>query len=138
MVATSRIAAAEPGPGGDQDDANDTSGNMTVDFAFNPGLSIGSTVFFDLDNDGLLEDSDGEQGIPGVEVLLYAADGETVLDSTTTTDSDGNYFFGGLDEGDYIVGIPESSFAAGEPLEGAPNSSTPDFGEADDQVDKQR
>ena len=81
-----------------------------------------------------MEESDGETGIAGVEVLLYAADGETVLDSTTT-DSEGNYFFGGLDEGDYIVGIPESSFAAGEPLEGAPNSSTPDFGEADDQMD---
>ena len=133
----------EDAQGGDQDDENDSSGNMTVDFAFNPGLSIGSTVFFDLDNDGLLEDSDGEQGIPGVLLQLFAdtdgdgmfTEGVDMLVDTTRTGSDGNYLFSGLDEGDYIVVIPQSSFVPGQPLESAPNSSTPTFGEADDQVD---
>ncbi|OAV43052.1 hypothetical protein A3850_000410 [Lewinella sp. 4G2] len=124
----------EDAQGGDQDDDNDSSGNMTVDFAFNPGVSIGSTVFYDLDNDGMFETTDGENGIEGVQVFLYADDGVTVLDSTLT-DENGNYFFGGLDEGDYIVGIPESAFAVGNPLESAPNSSTPTDGEADDRVD---
>ncbi len=128
------IGTQEFASGGDQDDTNDSNGNMTVDFAFNPGVSLGSTVFFDLDNDGMLEPSDGETGIPGVQVILYADDGLTVLDSTIT-DDDGNYFFGGLDQGDYIVGIPASSFAPGTPLEGVPNSSTPTDGEADDGVD---
>ena len=119
---------------GDDNSSTDASGNMTVDFGFSGGVSVGSTVFFDNDNDGIFEPSDGEAGIADVEVFLYAADGVTVLDSTTTDDN-GNYFFGGLDEGTYQVGIPESSFAMGEVLEGAPSSSTPTEFEGDNQLD---
>ena len=125
----------ESASGGGQDNESavqDANGNMTVDFGFFPGLSIGSTVFFDNDNDGLYEPSDGESGIVGVQLFLYAADGVTVLDSTTTT-TGGNYFFGNLDAGDYIVGIPESSFVPGQPLDSSPASS--DVDEADPNAD---
>ena len=131
------VGADEGEQGGDQDDESpviDANGNMTVDFGFTPGVSVGSTVFFDNDNDGLFEPSDGETGIAGVQVFLYAADGMTVLDSTVT-DDDGNYLFEGLDPGMYQVGIPESSFAPGLPLESAPASSTTTEFEGDNQLD---
>jgi len=83
-------------------------------------LSIGSTVFTDNDNDALFEPTDGEMGIPGVQVDLYAVSMSGMADSlvaSTTTDGMGNYFFGGLDEGMYAVAIPTTP-------DGYPISST--------------
>lgn len=54
-------------------------------------------------------------------VILYD-ENLNPLDSTITN-SDGDYFFGGLPEGNYIVGIPAQSFLADEGLELFPNSS---------------
>jgi hypothetical protein len=76
----------ESGQGNDQDniglDANgndlDANGDMTIDFGFIPVVSVGSTVFTDLDNDGQYEPVDGENGIPGVVVELYTAAGDFV------------------------------------------------------------
>jgi hypothetical protein len=64
--------------------------------------SLGDKVWYDMDNDGL-QDA-GEAGVPGVTVTLYAADGVTVL-ATTTTDALGEYIFTGLDAGSYVVGF---------------------------------
>ncbi|MBK9106237.1 MAG: HYR domain-containing protein [Saprospiraceae bacterium] len=108
--------------GGNQDNADETNGNMTVDFGLYPGVSIGSTVFSDLDNDAFHEPGLGENGIPGVIVILYD-ENLNPLD-TTITNSDGDYFFGGLPEGNYIVGIPAQAFLGDEGLEFFPNSST--------------
>ncbi len=121
--------------GGDQDDADETNGNMTVDFGLYPGVSIGSTVFSDLDNDAFHEPGLGENGIPGVIVILYD-ENLNPLD-TTITNSDGDYFFGGLPEGNYIVGIPAQAFLGDEGLEFFPNSST-DIGSTtlDDNTDE--
>jgi len=66
-------------------------------------VSIGSTVFKDLNNDGK-QSGAGETGIAGLTVTLYAEDGKTVI-ATTTTDNDGNYFFDELSEGKYVVGV---------------------------------
>ncbi|MEM8584923.1 MAG: SdrD B-like domain-containing protein, partial [Bacteroidota bacterium] len=99
----------EGGSGADQDGAvDDDDGDMTVDFGFIPGVSVGSTVFSDLDNDGTFEPQDGENGIEGVEVELYdlgpdgvKGGGDDSLIATEVTDSDGNYLFDELVEGDY-------------------------------------
>lgn len=64
-------------------------------------VSIGDYVWFDDDRDGA---QDGEESpVVGVTVNLYAADGTTLLKSTTT-DGDGFYSFTGLTPGvGYVV-----------------------------------
>jgi parallel beta-helix repeat protein len=60
--------------------------------------SISGYVYNDLDNDGA-RDAD-EPGIPGVKVLLSAADGSS---KTVFTDSRGRYAFANLQPGDYAI-----------------------------------
>lgn len=68
-----------------------------------PTNSIGDKVWFDTNGDGV-QDS-GEPGIAGITVVLYAADGTTVV-AITTTDANGNYIFNNLPPStDYIVGF---------------------------------
>ena len=65
-----------------------------------PGTaSLGDTVFFDENRNG--QQDAGEEGIAGVQVTLTDVNGGP--DVVTTTDSDGNYLFAGLDAGDYQV-----------------------------------
>ena len=105
--------------------ATDANSNLTVDFGFFRVLAVGNIVWFDTNNDGLLNGS--ETGIPNVAVELYN-DGDTPgVDTpidTTTTDAGGFYLFDDLFPGDYIVYIPPSNWASGGPLEGY-LSSTP-------------
>jgi hypothetical protein len=80
----------------------------TTDLSFDAGVypqpatkaSLGDKVWNDLDRDGI-QDA-GEQGIAGVTVNLYAANGTTLL-GTTKTDAFGNYIFTNLDAGTYVV-----------------------------------
>ncbi|PHI17925.1 hypothetical protein CEQ90_20605, partial [Lewinellaceae bacterium SD302] len=101
--------AEEDAQGGDLDDTDgDASGNMTIDFGFVPDLSIGSTVFYDPNDDGVQDLTDPlEGGIAGVVIELYSdLDGDGVAETlvgTDTTDAEGNYFFDMLPEGDYQV-----------------------------------
>jgi len=60
-----------------------------VEGCFMP-MQIGDRVWLDTDNDG--RQDPGELALAGVTVELYAADGTTLL-ATTTTDSNGQYFF---------------------------------------------
>ena len=103
--------ADESGAGGDQDDAVDDNGNMTLDFGFAPTVSIGSTVFADNNDNG--EQDAGEPGIEGVTVEVFnlgpdgiAENGDDELVGTDVTDADGNYFVDGLVPGMYYVSIP--------------------------------
>jgi hypothetical protein len=112
------LDAAEAGQGGTQDNtaANpDANGNMTVDFGFVPMMSIGSTVFYDPNNNGIQDAANPqEDGIAGVPVnLYYDANNNGVIDGgettpllTTTTDANGDYYFDMLSPGNYVVGIP--------------------------------
>lgn len=70
-------------------------------FLLSPALpgSIGDTVWFDANDDGL--QSTGELGMPGVAVTLFISDGTTL---TATTDSKGHYQFDGLDT-DKMYGV---------------------------------
>ena len=92
--------------GDNLDDADDDNGNMTVDFGFvDPAtlVSIGSTVWNDIDNDG--QQDAGEPGLSGVTVNLYADTNTTTPIATVVTDAQGNYFFNYLPEGNYTVGV---------------------------------
>ncbi|MBK8562976.1 MAG: hypothetical protein IPN76_06400 [Saprospiraceae bacterium] len=79
----------------------DADDNLTVDFGFY-GMSIGSNVFADVNNNGVQDPT--EVGIANVMVILYAGNGTTPLD-TVYTDASGNYIFTGLPEGNYVVGV---------------------------------
>jgi len=91
-------ALAEPVTDGD----NDANSNLSVDFGFVRALSVGNLVWADVNNNGLVDP--GETGIGGVTVRLIAADGVTVL-QTTTTSPTGRYLFGGLPPGTYYVEV---------------------------------
>lgn len=102
-------------------------------------LSIGSTVFLDFDNNGLLNGAD--VGIPNVELLLYrvvgnkdgagnnetddvlvdtGSDGNAVTPTdgmNLRTDANGNYLFSYLISGRYYVVVPATQFATGAVLE---------------------
>ncbi len=110
----------EPFQGGTQDDGiGEENGNQTIDFAFVPNQSIGSTVFFDMDDNGMQDaDDPQEMGIPNVTVQLLAdLNGDGTIDqsevvATTTTDDMGNYLFDSLPSGDYQLLIPMVDDAA--------------------------
>ena len=88
-----------------------------VDFGYAQApetASIGDTIYFDADRDGI-QDA-GEGGIDGVTVDLYDAgpDGivgtaDDLLVATTTTDANGNYTFDGLPAGTYYVDVTDTN-----------------------------
>ena len=124
------LLAAYDGSGSPTDGTSDvaldpthtTSGpvtNLAQDFGYSPndgtgneGL-IGDTIFFDANGNGR---ADPGEGIPGVKVTL---DGSTV----TTTDANGNYYFGGLAAGSHTVVVDPATLPGG-----LTNSVDPDGG----------
>ncbi len=64
--------------------------------------ALGNYVWIDTNSDGLQDAT--EKGVSGVTVILYAADGVTVL-ASTVTNADGKYYFGNLLPGSYVVGF---------------------------------
>ncbi len=102
----------------------------TINFANLNPMSLGDTIFSDVNNNGTLDV--GEAGIAGVTVELYLdADGSGDYDAgdtlvaTDTTDGAGNYLFDDLLPGEYIALIPISQFAAAQPLFGFASSLEP-------------
>ena len=83
------------------------------DAAFTPGVSLGNLVFFDENDDGILNNSDAP--IDGLTVELLAANGTTVLETQVTGADgrpDGQYLFEGLTPGDtYIVRVTPNASA---------------------------
>ncbi len=69
--------------------------------------ALGNKVWDDANGDGIQDV--GEIGIPGVQVILYAANGTTVL-ASAITDQTGNYSFPNLPEGSYVVGLNPATF----------------------------
>lgn len=71
-----------------------------------PNLSVGNMVFNDANGNGVKDAN--EQGIAGLTVKLYNANGNNVSGaaiSTVMTAADGTYYFSNLAKGDYIVGV---------------------------------
>ncbi|MFK4790666.1 SdrD B-like domain-containing protein [Microbacterium sp. ZW T5_56] len=88
-------------------------------------IQIGNYVWFDQDHDG--EQDADEASIAGVTVKIYAADGTTLL-GTTTTNENGEYYFGGegglaLEPGvDYVIEF-DLATADTSTLPGSPTTS---------------
>jgi uncharacterized repeat protein (TIGR01451 family) len=101
----------------------------TIHFANLNPMSLGDTVWFDANNNGLLDGD--EQGIPGVALTLvedtngdgFFTPGVDLELATTVTDSDGIYGFGALFPGDYLVQIDAANFDPGEVLFGLVSST---------------
>ena len=86
---------------------------VTVDFGYQPrGYgSIGDFVWRDLDRDGV-QDGGSETGIGGIQVALYADDGDGVFSTSsdalvaiTGTNSSGYYLFDDLPAGTFWVDV---------------------------------
>ena len=76
--------------------------------------SIGDTVWYDTDGDGIKDAS--ENGLEGVTVTLDpGTPSDPSDDVTTTTDANGNYLFENLPAGDYVVSVDLSSVTGGLP-----------------------
>ncbi len=107
-----------------------TTHNPSMDFGFVPLYSLGNRVWFDTNNDSLLNGT--EVGVNNVRVELYLDNGGTpgVFDPTDTfvnfdtTDANGYYRFDGLNPVDYVVVIPSTQFVLNGPLDGYWSSGT--------------
>lgn len=107
------FTAQDQGADDTKDSDADTGTGLTAQFAITAGTndysrdagfvvppaSIGSTVWFDSDADGIFDG--GETGIVNVTVDLY--DGDTNPVDSATTDSLGDYLFTNIYAGDYFV-----------------------------------
>ena len=69
---------------------------------FTEKAGLGNYVWNDINNNGIQDPN--EEGIPGITVTLYAADGTTPI-STAITDANGAYSFVNLEPGTYVVGF---------------------------------
>jgi uncharacterized repeat protein (TIGR01451 family)/fimbrial isopeptide formation D2 family protein len=88
--------------------------NLDADFGYQQTTTIGDTVWFDTNGDGV-QDPD-EPGLAGVTVILHGdIDGDGQLDDTlkTVTDANGQYFFDQLFPGDFVVYVATSSLPGG-------------------------
>ncbi len=111
-------ALGEPVNDGDAD----PNSNLSIDFGFVRSVSVGNLVWGDTNDNGVVDP--GETGIAGVTVRLIAADGVTVL-ATTTTDAAGHYLFGGLPPGSYYIEVvppPGAQSSTDIPSSGTPNN----------------
>ncbi len=102
-------SGAEPN-GTDGDNAN---GDLTIDFGFFAPVNLGNLVWNDVNNNGAVDP--GEPGIDGVEVRLFSAGQDPLVNApvaTDTTSGGGFYEFTGLNPGLYFVYIPTPPAAA--------------------------
>jgi uncharacterized repeat protein (TIGR01451 family) len=115
VVASNPVTLTSHGEPAVAVDADDTSGNLTIDFGFFLPAEIGDVVWLDVNKDGVQDGKGSEPGIPGVIVTLYqpGPDGtpgtvDDVLVANTTTNATGDYLFTNLGAGDYFVqfGLP--------------------------------
>ena len=98
----------------------DADSDLTVDFGFFLPMSIGNRVWFDPNNNGVIDPT--EEGVNGVIVELFRDNGSginpatdtpyrtTITNSDTINGGDGYYIFDGLPQGDYIVRLSPDNF----------------------------
>ena len=113
--------------------------NLTADFGYNYNTAtetdtntgdaaLGDRVWIDSDGDGKQDPS--EVGVSGAQVTLYHdADNNGVYNSvygTTTTDSNGYYFFDNLSPGAYVATVTSHTGASHSVLTTADYTQTGD------------
>ena len=85
--------------------------NPGFDFGFgSPAVTVGDTVWIDVDADGI-QDASETTGVAGVTVVLY--DSNSVAVATQQTDSAGMYLFSDLDPGAYYVVFDPNTIPTG-------------------------
>ena len=83
--------------------------DLDQDFGYTGGGSIGDTIWFDRNGDGVVDPD--EYGLPNVEIVVIWAGPDGILDTgddeafITTTDADGNYLVDNLPPGQYRVWV---------------------------------
>lgn len=120
---TNLQASTGPNPGMDNNSQNpagygvtltpSNNSNQTADFGYHGFATVGDTVFYDTDNDGIQDPN--EPLVPNIKVTLTYA-GEDGKCSTTDdnasssmmTDANGNYLFTNLLGGEYCISIVPS------------------------------
>ena len=110
---------------------------MTIDFGLVRLVSIGSTVFYDDNNNGLRDPGEESLGTKtdgkAVEIELFdASTGELV--AVTTTDANGSYIFQNLLPGDYFVQFMPPASA---PVSSGPTNTSDDQTDDDDNGSQQ-
>lgn len=93
----------------------------TVDFGYHSGGSLGDTVWYDLNGNGIEDPS--EPGIPGVVITLTLPSSAVI---TTTTATNGFYQFTGLGTGNHTVTVDTSTLPTGLSQSGDPDSTLDD------------
>ena len=94
-------------------------------------LEIGNYVWFDADGDGIQDPS--EAPVVGATVNLYAADGTTLI-ATTTTAADGSYYFEVERSTSYVISMDNAAdYTTSGPLDGW--ALTQDSADLDDDAD---
>ena len=91
----------------------DAYSDLTIDFGFVYIYSLGNRVWFDTNNDNLMDLN--EQPVNGVQLELYRASGSLptgVAIATTTTANGGYYLFNYLTPGSYVVVVTADNFIA--------------------------
>jgi len=83
------------------DGSDDNNGNMTVDFGFYKATSIGDTVWYDKNANGIQDE--GEDGVKGITVYLHANSCDNTSTISTITNDDGEYQFTGLTPKSYCI-----------------------------------
>ncbi len=108
-----------------------TNFDVNQDFGYAGNGTIGDTLYIDADNNGA-DDGATDPRLAGVDVVLTwfgpdgVAGGDDDLTVRTTTDTNGNYLFEGLPEGEFSVAVDVSTLPAG-----LISSVDPDAGAAD-------
>jgi uncharacterized repeat protein (TIGR01451 family)/fimbrial isopeptide formation D2 family protein len=100
---------------------------VNTDFGYRPTGSsntIGNTIFFDSNGDGL---GAGELGIPGVSVALLDGSGNVI--ATTVTNANGQYSFPGLPDGTYTVWVNDTANVLGGQVQTSTPSSSVENGQ---------
>ena len=126
-----------------------------------PKVGVGNFVWFDSNNDGIVNQLDASQGFNGVKMDLYTSSADTNNDGTLSaaevaaatpaatddtaddnragspTNGDAGYYeFGNLDPGGYFICIAATNFTAGALLERYAASPVPSGTGGDSQTDR--
>ncbi|MGY6649046.1 SdrD B-like domain-containing protein [Wenyingzhuangia sp. IMCC45574] len=89
--------------------------NDAQDFGYEGLGSIGDTVWYDFDGNGV-QSGGAEVGLEGATVTLDpGTPGDSSDDVSVLTDSDGEYLFSNLPAGDYTVSVDVSTVTGGLP-----------------------
>jgi len=93
--------------------------SLTNDFGFAPRSAVGDTIFWDANENGIQDYSEG--GIPGITLNLYNTNGTLI--ATTNTDANGKYFFAALLPDTYTVSVVYTGVLSGTYLSSDPDSN---------------